>query len=347
MAVLWKEVRARKRVYLDTRFWIWLRDAAIGRPKESIHAALLTLLREKVQAGIVVCPLGDGCLIETLRQSDPNTRLATARVMDELSLGVTIQNAQDRLRTEVLHFVGIATKPGATMAPPLGCVWLKAAYALGVLHPVAESVDATEQLALAKAFVDLMWSLTMEELLLDTPMLPEVIHQAFRETAAELTVASKAHVSEVRDWKTLYVEEVNGFFDAHGDDVQHVFVELYALHEPGKPLPTHAELSSNKRLIVNTFTNLIRLGKIGNALPRAQIEAGVHAIVRWHRTRSFSAQDFIDINHATAALPYCHLFLTERFLGTALTRPPLNFSEQFNVGIVWDAESALKAVEDL
>jgi hypothetical protein len=61
-------------------------------------------------------------------------------------------------------------------------------------------------------------------------------------------------------------------------------------------------------LVVNSFTNLIRLGKVGNALPRAQIEAGVHAIVRWHRTRPFSAQDFVDINHATAALPYCHLF---------------------------------------
>ncbi len=322
MAALWRQVRQRQRVYLDTRFWIWLRDAAMGRPRQPAHTALLNLLREKVQSGEVICSLGDGSFTEVLRQSDPETRLATARVMDELSLGVTIQNAQDRLKTEVLHFLVVARRPDAAMAPPLETVWLKAAYALGVLHPMAQGVDRAEQLALAKTFVDLMWSLTLQELLVDTPTLPDAIHQAFRDTAADLTSASKAHVSEVRNWNTLYADEVHGFFDACGDDLQGAFLQLYRRQHPDKPPPTEGELANSKRLAVNSFTNLVRLRKIGNALPLAQIEAGLHAIVRWHRNRPFSAQDFIDMNHATAALPYCHMFLTERFLGTVLSRPP-------------------------
>lgn len=162
-----------------------------------------------------------------LRQSDPDTRLATARLIDELSLGVTIQNAQDRLKTEVVHFLMVATKPGAVMAPPLESVWLKVAYALGMLHPMAQNVANSEQLVMAKAFFDLMWSLTLEELLTDTPALPDAFHREFKETAADLTAASKAHVSEVRDWKALYSDEVAGFFDAYSQGLQGAFVQLY------------------------------------------------------------------------------------------------------------------------
>jgi hypothetical protein len=98
-----------------------------------------------------------------------------------------------------------------------------------------------------------------------------------------------------------------------------------------------SQLHDSKRLFVNAFSNMIRLGKAGTALPRVQIEAGIHAIIRWHRTRPFSPQDFVDMNDATAALPYCHLFLSETFLGTALSRPPLNLARPFGAQVVWDA----------
>jgi hypothetical protein len=347
MTALANRVLQRQRIYLDTRFWILLRDAAIGRPRQPVHVELLTRLRERVQSGAIICPVSDGTLLEVLRQSDPETRLATARLMDELSLGAAILNAEERLVTEVAHFISTATKPGAVMNPPSGSVWLKAAYTLGMLHPAGEGVDAAEQLALAKAFVDLMWSLSLEELLTDTPMLPEAIHEAFRETAVELTTACRAHASEIRDWNSLYVDEVQGFVEAHSDAIQRACLQVYDAQHPGRPRPSNDEMLRSTRRLVNSCANLIRLGKAGNALPRVQIEAGIHAIIRWHRARPFSAQDFVDISHATAALPYCHLFLTERFLGTALGRPPLNLAQQFGVGLAWEAGAALTAIERL
>jgi hypothetical protein len=319
----------------------------MGRARQPNHTTLLNRLRRAVQSGLVVCPIGDGSLLELLRQSDIETRMATARVMDELSLGVAIQNAQDRLTTEVLDFIRIATVPSTTMIPPVESVWLKAAYGLGIAYPQAAGVSDDEQLALAKMFVDLMWSLTLEELMTDTPELPDSIHQGFRETATELTVASRKYSTEIRDWHSLYIDEVYGFLDAYSDDIQHALLRLYELRTGNRQKPTVEELHDSKRLFVNAFTNLIRLGKAGTALPRVQIEAGIHAIIRWHRTRPFSAQDFVDINHATAALPYCHLFLSETFLGTALTRPPLNLARRFGAQVVWDADSAVRAIEEV
>jgi hypothetical protein len=53
----------------------------------------------------------------------------------------------------------------------------------------------------------------------------------------EPTIASKAHASVVRDWSTLYLDEVNGFFDAQSEDIQDAFVQLYELQHPDKPRP--------------------------------------------------------------------------------------------------------------
>lgn len=341
-AGLWASVRGRKRVYLDTRFWIFLRDAELGRPKHDSHVLLLQTLRELVQSGQMICPLSDGSLLEVLHQSDGTTRIATARLMDELSTGAAIQNAQDRLQTE--FFFLLAQPVGAALSPPVESVWFKPAYTLGLIHPEAEGFDQAEQRALAKGFFDLMWSMSLEELLVETPELPDEIYQGFRETAADLTAASRRYAYEVRDWRGLYGDEVRGFIDVHADDIQAVLLANYKKAHPAKPLPSSDELSQSSRETANFLSNLIIMGKAGNALPRAQVEAGVHAIVRWHRTRPFSAQDFVDIHHATAALPYCHLFLTERFLGTALSKPPLDLARQFGVEVVWDADAAVEAV---
>ena len=120
-------------------------------------------------------------------------------------------------------------------------------------------------------------------------------------------------------------------------------VARFLRQNPDAPRP---EASGTKQL-VNFLANAVRLGKAGQALPQAQIEAGVHAIIRWHRTRPFSEQDFVDMHHATAALPYCDIFLTERVLGTALSRAPLNLANHFGVQVIWHEEEALPAIESL
>lgn len=98
-------VLKRRRVYLDTRYWIFLRDAVAGRAQRREHTELLEILRSGVAAGRFICPLNDSTFFELTRQRDTGLLLAAARLMDELSLGVTIQNGLERVRTEVRDFL--------------------------------------------------------------------------------------------------------------------------------------------------------------------------------------------------------------------------------------------------
>lgn len=77
IAELARDVLGRHRIYFDTRYWLFLRDVELGRPKKPIHVDLLDLLRTEVCSGRLLCPIGDSTFFELLKQSDADTRLAT------------------------------------------------------------------------------------------------------------------------------------------------------------------------------------------------------------------------------------------------------------------------------
>src|ERR671915_135308 len=95
----------RTAIYLDTKFWILLRDCAAGRNKDPAAQELLQRLRKLVQDGKAFCPIGESTFCEFLKQDDVNSRLETARIVDELGLGVALLEHRTRLGTEISHFV--------------------------------------------------------------------------------------------------------------------------------------------------------------------------------------------------------------------------------------------------
>jgi hypothetical protein len=119
-----------------------------------------------------------------------------------VSLGVAIQNAHDRLNTELLGFLMGTTVEGRVPPAPIERVWWKVGHVFGTAQPVLDGVSAAEQLALSKAFFDVMWSVTLEEILTDTPSVDDPAHREFARSAA-LTTSSRAHASQVTSFEEL------------------------------------------------------------------------------------------------------------------------------------------------
>lgn len=341
-AELWRLVAGRKRIYLDTRYWVFLRDAARGRTKRPVHDDLLAVLHRLVASGAAICPLSDSAMFELHKQTDPGTRLAMARVMDALSLGATIQNGQDRIRTELVRFFYAIIVERRIPGPPTEHVWLKAGHFLGSATPVFEEVGPAEELAISKAFFDLLWAVSVEEMLTDNDWMED--DTAFQCAAKRMTESSREHAAEVTSFEQLYLAEVAGVVDASSKVIDEAFIEVAGAQGVTGPAPLDADLS---RLHRNAVYNIIRLGKAGTGLPLIQIEAGMHAAIRWLERRPFQANDFYDIYHATAALPYCDVFLTEAFAGTILKNRPLAFGKVFGTEIVWTEGDALQLLRAL
>lgn len=151
VVALGRSLDARTAVYLDTKFWISLRECAAGKRTDPAALELLHCLRTLVAEGKVFCPVSESHLFEFLKQDDMSSRLETARIVDELSLGVALLEHRMRMGTEVAHFVHGFHGDGDDLHPLRHLVWSKLGYVLGFFHPSETGFDAETELAIQKA----------------------------------------------------------------------------------------------------------------------------------------------------------------------------------------------------
>jgi hypothetical protein len=139
-------------VYLDTKFWIILRKAALDPRKFEEGNELLRRLRSAVANGAIFCPISESIFFELMKQSDGGSRLATARLIDELSLGATLVPHQMRVATELARFIHLSEFGEAVLDPLNHLIWSELTYVLGFVHPGATPFDRDTELAVQKAF---------------------------------------------------------------------------------------------------------------------------------------------------------------------------------------------------
>jgi hypothetical protein len=304
---------------------------------------LLDVLISGVDKGNVICPITDSVFFELDHQGDTRRRMQTIRMIDRLSRGVVIKNAVERLHCEVINFLEATTVKRESPNHACRKVWVKPYSFLGTPRITGGWTD-TEQLAINKAFVSYMWTRSIEDLLTDTPLPDDYGDTRFRESAKRITEFSARHESEMRSFPQVFAAEVGGFVDSHRAVIFHAFQQhMSAMFPEVASLGTSNGLNTAETC-ANVVYNIIKRKIAGVEFPLIRIVAGLHAIVRWNRKRSFKFQDFFDIYHAAAAIPYCDIFLTERFLKTVCTNSPLDFAESFATKIISDEDEALSVL---
>ncbi len=92
---VWAKVRGRKPIVLDMNCWINMRD-----DRCPVATRMRSTLRKLVSTGAIFCPLSFA-LIEELYKQAEESRLKTAALMDELSLGVSYANRLEIFAWEV------------------------------------------------------------------------------------------------------------------------------------------------------------------------------------------------------------------------------------------------------
>jgi hypothetical protein len=125
------EALGKTRVYLDLRYWIFLRDAALGKPQKPVHANLLDKMLRGVSEGRLVCPITDAVFFEVDRQGNTERRMQTVRMVDQLSRGIVIKNSVERAICEICEFFNAAFVRQELPVVPCRRVWVRPYSFLG------------------------------------------------------------------------------------------------------------------------------------------------------------------------------------------------------------------------
>ncbi|MFA7264113.1 MAG: hypothetical protein WC068_13925 [Caulobacter sp.] len=341
-----QSIISRSKIYLDVRFWIFVRDADVSEEKGTAEAKLLQLLRGGVAAGTFVCPISESTFIEVMKQANtPTRRIATARLIDELSLGVSLTPGQTRIATEIAHFLHAAQ--GLPLYELQELAWTKLSYTLGYLHPLLPDLDQETQFVLQARFFDLMWekSLSAVVAIIGDQWLAEA--QELRHSAAQLNLDIKAHASKLVSYEHTYWDEIVGCLDVCADLCADVIAGMRASRgltppEQGSDAWDHAGQLCRNHLITEFENSATK-----QTLRTIHAQSSLHAALCWDRRTNFTANHFYDFEHAAAALAYCDVFLTEAYLAQIANAGHTKLCDLNGCQVTDDVERAVTIVQGL
>ncbi len=348
VVALGRSLDDRTAIYLDTKFWIILRECATGKRTDASEQELLHRLRMLVAEGKVFCPVSESHLYEFLKQDDMNSRLETARIVDELSLGVALIDEWMRMGTEVAHFVHSFEGNADDLHPLRHLVWTKLGYVGGFVHPSQTGLDAETELAMQKAFFDRMWSASFEDMFktLGTASPPNGLD--FDTSGVNQGVIENA--DQIKSFAQAYAAELGGVVELGADMAMEVMGDLFHKKTGEQPAVRGSQAWQKSW---NQWANLLRVAlkkrsQVKQQLRTLHIHASLHAAFRWDKARRFTSNDFYDFAHASAALAHCQAFFTEHPLLATITARHVALDELFQCRVVSeiaDAVAVLKAIE--
>lgn len=331
---LGESVLKKQRVYLDKCFWVNLRDVYLKRRQDPTTSQLLESLLKSVADGKMVCTLSAPLFVELMKQTDPATRYATAKLMDMLSGGLSFVPHEARVSTEMAHF--LYQRARCDVHPVERLVWTKVPYVLGIQHPVNRHFPQSEQTVIQKAFFDHMSSISLEDM---AKMIGDswTTSAPFAATAARLNQANALHADDLKSFKATYRNEFLGVIDLCSSTARQILIKLA---EDGRAADG-VELTDDDSIAA--FLNRLAMepgAAIG--LRTLHIGACLHAAVRWNRGKQLSANDLLDFQHAEAAIAYCDIFLTDGPMRALLTQTNLGLTKSFTCRVASSVHEALE-----
>ncbi len=324
-------------VYLDTKYWVWLRDPHLAGPDEVYVRQLDKMLRDGVTKGRLICPVSFPTIAELFKQHQ-EVRLRTASVMDALSLGVSLKAPAEISAIELaqlfldLHKVA----DNSTYIEP---VWSRAGllFGEGVLAkalPLAGSV-----LAQKKAFTGL-WTLPIREIgsfMVTGPQLPDFASRINEERAGKPRSSYR--------FDQLYLAELATALDQKREMIAR---SLGTCFSPSGSLPNSTGVSEEiwSTFIWHTASAAIRR-RGPSSLPFQRIAAALHASIRMDDACPHKNNDLEDVMHGSSALGYCDVFLTERSLAARILSSPVKDKAMWKCRVEHRPNAALGLLSDL
>ena len=341
---LGESIAQRKPIYLDTKFWILMRNASRGNDTSNA-VILLKLLKQAVNEGKVFCPISSAIFIELMKQDSISSRIDTAKTIDDLSLGMTIVGFEDRTAVEIDHFIRSTSNLHCHYSVH-HAVWRKLGYVLGIWSVENAVIDPKIDLAVQKAFFDHMSTMSLQDIIktLGLEWTNEENPTAF---ASRMNEQIAEHAQELRSFKQAYDAEVRGVVDDIGDIALDVVRSIAREH---RQRVTEMD-DGQQREAKNRWKNLIYLtlvqDKARRFLPTLHIRSSLYASLRWNKGRRFRTTDLWDFSHAEVGLGYCSAFFTDKSLHSMITEKHLGLDALYKCHVGSSLEHAIEYVSGI
>ncbi|EGT3628286.1 hypothetical protein FAP94_18170 [Morganella morganii] len=320
-----------KKVYLDTKFWVILKDVHRGLTGDIKKVRLYDLVISLAESGKVVFPFSESHFEEFLKQTDPNSLESTLSLVYLLSKNTAIRPYQDRVVVEFEFMLRFMLNPEGLKGSYLELcshhIWTCVAYGWGKFNINDSGEKNTYDNKIQDIFFDNPIGLkTYLEHLKYTPEFVNSFPDPTTKILNRRTSSSKKITNLlVNELKSEAIENkryiLNGISNA---------VDKYTIEQANYIMEILLERKSK-----NTLSDLI---------PSMNTFSTICATWIISQSKNVNINDFFDMHHAASALPYCDIFLTEKSLSDAINRIIPKYLPFQHINVYTNIDSAIEAL---
>lgn len=342
-----RSIQSRKKVYLDTRFWIIARNVVQGETVTQAESAWFERLRRGVADGRLICPISDSAFLEIMDQTfSASRRLATAALVDELSLGVCLTRGETRAATEIAHYL-YRMKGNTDLYDMQELVWTKVSYVLGNMHPTLPELGAALEVEMQKEVFDLLWGKSLTEMVSTIGPAAPPEGEDLGLAASTIDADIKLHLGSLKSYRQTYRDEIVGAADSCCPFAMEWFELEAEKAGHGSPVKGSPEWDAAALMSRNLLAAAFAKPETKYALRYMHVQATMHAAFRWNKGAKFTSNHFFDIEHACAALSYCDAFFTEAFLANVANARHTGLTDLNGCHTTSSPEEAIQILSEL
>lgn len=326
-----------KRIYLDTNYWIQMRNVAQGIACP-IYEELFERIRRGVRSRQLTCVFHHSSFMEAAKQDRDSLRLL-ASVIDEFTEGAAIAPIAELRENEARAYV--ARHLGFEYDDEIHR-WTRAARMFKSDLPKSK-VDRNSEVpaVVYKITLDYLLNLTLAEMLEELgdkvnryrhDYTPQLIAELERLKASRLSEGHSRSATRRVTFRDAIASAYRGCMRAF-------------LHQVDSTVRIDTERLLHQ--IEARAEKEFMEGTLGRFLSTGRIEAELHAdYLRDDPNHVLDENTLIDREHAVVAIPHCHAFFTERNLTHKLVKVT-GLAKEYECEVVWQPTEAIAVIDKL
>lgn len=304
-----KSICNLKKIYLDTNYWIKLREQSKKEnPEERIF---LDKVKSLVVEKKCILPISEVTFWEILKQDNFNSLKESVNIIDELSGGISLISQRERQKIEFIHFV--RSKTGNVTQKLDYLVWTK--LSLDIMYDFFITNIPNE---VNEMFLDFLMGYTFSDIIRILNDTGNLRPFKFKDDVDALNRSKELYSNENKSFQQLLMSELGGYLEVFentfNNSMEYMFYQDYGFF-PTSEEKNAVDKSKHRKMIYN----FCKYKKLSTELSSFRIFPELSAVARWNTSRKYSdGNDTLDFLHATSALPYYDYFFTEKELKTMI-----------------------------
>ncbi|MDX1727924.1 hypothetical protein LOC50_16440 [Pseudoalteromonas sp. SCSIO 43095] len=289
-------------VYLDTKFWIILRDVQLNNVSCAKKIKLYNTIIELNESRKIIIPISHYVLNEFVKQKDKDTLKECFDLILQLSGNISIRDYHERIFEELILFITLIKNGELNTKLDVisQYVWTPIPYTFGKF--VCSDGD----------------DVSYDEIVQDAIFECKTIDSKF----LSMILDKSESMSDYPD-PTCMINAKRK--DKYGSSAKNQCSEFYLALKKGlianalkEVMGSYNEENVNQIFIM--LNNLKYKNKLGNFLPTLNTYSTLLSTWLVEQQSNIKVNHYFDIHHASAALPYFDVFLTEKSLKDAIQR---------------------------